>query len=54
MSFVRVREGGVTYKEIDRTWMCDNMETRDAALGLERQRTVLCQEYDPQMTRESP
>ena len=23
--------GGVTTKEIDRTWMCDSMETRDAA-----------------------
>ena len=27
----RVRWGGVKSKEIDRTWMCDNMETRDAA-----------------------
>ena len=27
---VRVREG-VASKEIDRTWMCDSMETRDAA-----------------------
>ena len=28
---VRVRGGGVTSNEIDRTWMCDSMETRDAA-----------------------
>ena len=28
---VRVRGGGVTSKEIDCTWMCDSMETRDAA-----------------------
>ena len=27
----RGRGGGVTSKEIDRTWMCDSMETRDAA-----------------------
>ena len=37
---VRVKGGGVTSKEIDRTWMCDSMETRDSAhgsvLGLER------------------
>ena len=28
---VWVRGAGVTSKEIDRTWMCDSMETRDAA-----------------------
>jgi len=56
---VRVRGGGVTSKEIDRTWMCDSMETRDSAPRVcprsrETRRTVLCQEYGPQVTRKSP
>ena len=28
---VSVREGGVTSNEIERTWMCDSMETKDGA-----------------------
>ena len=53
----RVR-GGVTSKEIDRTWMCDSMETRAAAPRVyprsRETKDSALSEYDPQMAQESP
>ena len=53
---VRVRGEGVTSKEIDidvTAWRQGTLH-HGSVLGLGRQRTVLCQECDPQMARESP